>query len=219
MKKSAVVVHSGGMDSSICLALAIREHGKENVLSLSFQYDQRHVSEIAAAKKICQEFGVDQKVLEINCLKEITEDALTHHSLPLKIHSTGEPSTLVVGRNGLMARLGAIHAHHLGASCIYMGVIEVEESNSGYRDCSRRYMDLMQQILRIDLNDPEFEIRTPLVKMTKLETIELAHTLGLLPFFLKHTITCYEGLASEGCRVCPACVLRNEAIDQFKRKN
>ncbi|MEX1012685.1 MAG: 7-cyano-7-deazaguanine synthase QueC [Waddliaceae bacterium] len=218
MKKRAVVVHSGGMDSSICLALALKEFGKENVLSISFQYDQRHSNEITAAKKICKEWGVDQTILEIKCLKEITEDALTCHDLPITMTPQGEPSTLVLGRNGLMARLAAIHAHHLGAGCIYMGVIEVEEANSGYRDCSRKYMDLMEQILRIDLNAFEFEIRTPLVKMTKLETMELAQSLQILPYLLKNTITCYQGLASDGCMVCPACILRNEAIEQFKIK-
>ena len=218
LSKKAVVVHSGGMDSSICLALAIREFGAPHVLSLSFSYQQRHTRELEQAQKICAEWGVDNTVLQIDCLKKITSDALTNPAIPIEHQEGQAPNTLVVGRNGLMARLGAIHAHQLGAQCIYLGVIEVEEWNSGYRDCSRRYMDLMQQIMRIDLGDSDFEIRTPLVKMTKVETLEVAEQLGVLEYLLEETITCYEGIPREGCRKCPACLLRNEGVEQFALK-
>lgn len=214
MRKKAIVVHSGGMDSSICLALAIREFGKAEVLSLSFSYHQRHSEEIEQAKIICRHFGVDHTVLTIDCLREITRNALTDHTQEIG-YAEGEPTTLVVGRNGLMARLAAIHAHHLGAHAIYMGVIEVDSGNSGYRDCSRDYMDKMEAILRIDLNDPLFEIRTPLVKMSKKETLEVAEQLGCLDYLLEETITCYRGIKKRGCEVCPACVLRNEGLRQF----
>lgn len=215
LQKKALVIHSGGMDSSLCLALAIRDFGEENVLSLSFSYQQRHSPELIQAAKICSDWNVDHVVLSIDCLQEITSNALMDPTIKIE-HPKGEPpNTLVDGRNGLMARLGAIHAHHLGAHAIYMGVIEVESANSGYRDCSRHYMDLMQEILRIDLNDLLFEIRTPLVYMTKYETMELAYKLGILPYLLEETITCYEGLRQSGCRSCPACLLRNEGIEQF----
>jgi 7-cyano-7-deazaguanine synthase len=217
MKKKAIVIHSGGMDSSICLALAMEEFGKEQVLSLSFRYDQRHVAELRQAAKICRDWGVDHAVLSIDCLKEITTNALLDPEMAIEHPEEGPPNTLVVGRNGLMARLGAIHAEHLGAHCLYMGVIEVEEANSGYRDCSRRYMDLMQEILRIDLGDPAFEIRTPLVKMTKKETLAVADRLGVLAYLLKETISCYEGLPGEGCGKCPACKLRNEGVRQYRQ--
>jgi 7-cyano-7-deazaguanine synthase len=214
--KKAVVVHSGGMDSSICLALAIKEFKAENVLSLSFSYHQRHeTQELQQAKKICQTWNIDHVVLEINCLKEITTNALTHHQIPIE-HANGEaPNTLVVGRNGLMARLGSIHAHHLGARYIYMGVMGLEGANSGYRDCSRFYMDLMQEIMRIDLDDPKFEIRTPLVHLTKKESLEIAHELGVLEFLLEESISCYEGIARLGCQKCPACQLRNQGLMEF----
>lgn len=215
MKKKAIVIHSGGMDSSICLALALREFGKDQVLSLSFNYHQRHAPELIQAAKICQDWGVDHTVINIDCLAAITDDALTNHTKSIQHNPNQAPNTLVVGRNGLMARLGAIHAHHLGAQCIYMGVIEVESSNSGYRDCSRAYMDLMQQILRIDLDNPKFEIRTPLVYLTKKQTLEIAQQLNVLDYLLEETISCYEGLRHQGCKVCPACLLRNEGIVQF----
>ncbi len=217
-KKRAVVIHSGGMDSSLCLALAIRKFGVDDVLSLSFDYHQRHSREMRQAIKICRDWGVDHVILGIECLREITDNSLVNPSLKIEHKENSPPNTLVAGRNGLMARLGGIHANHLGASCIYMGVIEGEEWNSGYRDCSRHYMDLMQEILRIDFADPRFEIATPLVHMSKMETLELADQLGMLDYLLQETITCYEGIAREGCRLCPACELRNEGIRLFSEK-
>lgn len=213
LTKDAVVIHSGGMDSSICLALAIKEFGVQNVLSLSFNYHQRHSPELVQAEQICKDWGVDHTVINVDCLAAITENALTNNSIA--INNETVPNTLVVGRNGLMARLGAIHANHLGARCIYMGVLGLEGNHSGYRDCSREYMDLEQRVLRLDLDDPEFEIRTPLVFMTKKETLQVAEKLGVLDYLLEMTITCYEGIRGSGCTRCPACILRNEGIAQY----
>jgi 7-cyano-7-deazaguanine synthase len=215
MKKSTVVVHSGGMDSSLCLAVAIKEFGAENVLSLSFTYNQRHSIELERARKISDHFKVDHVELDLTCLSKITDSALIGNKQKIE-HKAGEaPNTLVVGRNGLMARLAAIHAHSLGAKSIYMGVMELEAANSGYRDCSRQYMDVVQTALRMDFADASFEIRTPLVLLNKKESMELGHKLGVLEYFLETTVTCYEGIEKEGCMKCPACKLRNEGLKIF----
>ena len=215
MKKKAIVVHSGGMDSSLCLALAVKEFGPENVLSLSFSYNQRHSLELTRATEISKHFQVDHVELDLSCLSLITESALIGNTKEISHHSGEAPNTLVVGRNGLMARLASIHAHSLGAKCIYMGVMELEEANSGYRDCSRAYMDLIEASLRLDFSDPSFEIRTPLVMMNKKETMELGHDLGVLEYLLETTVTCYEGIQKEGCLKCPACKLRNNGLKIF----
>lgn len=215
MKKKAIVIHSGGMDSSICLALACKEFSPEMVLSLSFSYDQRHKNELECAKKICTDWKVDHAEIPITALSALTDNALTNTSIPISHLENSPPNTLVVGRNGLMARLGAIHANHLGASVIFMGVMELEAANSGYRDCSRKYMNMMEEILRIDLDDTQFTIRTPLVSMTKKESLQVADELGVLDYLLENTISCYEGIAGQGCKKCPACILRNEGIAQF----
>lgn len=206
------------MDSSLCLASAIKEHGVDSVLALSFSYGQRHTNELKQAELIANYFKVDHKIININCLGEITDSALLNKTQ--KIETKNKiPNTMVVGRNGLMARVAAIHANHLGAKCIYMGVIEVEEANSGYRDCSRKYMDLVEAALRLDFDDQDFEIKTPLVKMTKKETMQLGYKLGVLEYLLENTITCYEGLQKEGCGGCPACKLRNDGIREFASEN
>jgi 7-cyano-7-deazaguanine synthase len=214
-RKKAIVIHSGGMDSSLCLAEAILSFGAESVLSMTFSYGQRHSVELERAKRICEEWNVDHSILDLSCLNQITENSLTRHSMKIEALPGQPPNSLVVGRNGLMARLGAIHAQSLGANCIYMGVIEVDSANSGYRDCSRAYMNQMEEILRIDLDDPQFEIRTPLVLMTKKQTLDRANELGVLAYLLDHTVTCYEGVDRFGCGVCPACELRNQGIREF----
>lgn len=213
--KKAVVVHSGGMDSSLCLALAIQDFGRENVLSLSIRYNQRHSPELTQAAKICRDWGVGHTEVSLDCVQQITHNALVDHQLNIN-HPPGQtPNTLVTGRNGLMAFVAGIHAHHLGAHCIYLGVIQLDSDNCGYRDCSRAYMDLVQTLLRIDLADPQFEVRTPIVNMTKKETLVLGRQLGVLEYLLQETITCYEGIPHYGCQACPACHLRNEGIHQF----
>jgi 7-cyano-7-deazaguanine synthase len=214
MKKDAVVIHSGGMDSSLCLALAIREYGAGNVLSMSFSYGQRHSNELTQAAKICREWDVDHIVIDINSLQEITTNALMDKTKAITLEG-GTFNTLVVGRNGLMMRLGAIHAHSLEAHCIYAGVMGLEAANSGYRDCSREYIDLIQTIMRMDLGEETFEVRTPLVDMTKKESMYLGYELGVLKFLLAETITCYNGIRYSGCKTCPACLLRNEGIRDF----
>ena len=215
MNKKTVVVHSGGMDSSLSLALAIREFGAQDVASLTFSYGQRHSLELQAAERICHNWGVFHTVIPLDFMSNITNNALINASENI-IHNPGEaPNTLVVGRNGLMARLSAIYAHNLGGNSIYMGVIAVDSANSGYRDCSREYMDMMQDILRIDLDDKDFEIRTPVFDMTKKETMILGYELGVLKYLLQETISCYKGIPRQGCQECPACKLRNEGILEF----
>jgi 7-cyano-7-deazaguanine synthase len=215
MKKKTLVVHSGGMDSSLCLALAIKEFGAENVLSVSFTYNQRHSLELVRASEISKYFNVDHIQLDLSCLSQITDSALIGKGQTIE-HKVGQaPNTLVTGRNGLMARLAAIHAHSLGSQSIYMGVMELEEANSGYRDCSRTYMDIIQSALRMDFADESFEIRTPLVFLNKKETMELGYKLGVLEYLLETTVTCYEGIEKEGCLKCPACRLRNNGLKIF----
>ncbi len=215
MEKKAVVVHSGGMDSSLCLALAVKEFGAENVLSLSFTYNQRHSIELTRATEISHHFKVDHVELDLSCLSKITESALIGNKEKIEHQEGKTPNTLVVGRNGLMARLAGIHADSLGANCIYMGVMELEEANSGYRDCSRAYMDIIESALRMDFANPKFEIRTPLVKLNKKDSMELGYDLGVLEYLLETTITCYEGIEKEGCLKCPACKLRNNGLKIF----
>lgn len=211
-----VVCHSGGMDSSICLALALQNHGAENVYALTYSFGQRHAIELERSAYICSQWGVKHKVLDIPMLREITSSALLDETIEIE-HLKGQPAnTMVVGRNGLFVRLAAIYADHVGASSIYIGVLGLEGENSGYRDCSRGYMDLKEQILRMDLDNDAFCIHTPLVHLTKAQTMQLAEKLGVLDFLLKETVSCYRGIPGKGCQNCPACHLRNEGLEELR---
>ncbi len=213
----AIVLHSGGMDSSLCLASAVQTHGARTVLSLGFDYGQRHGDELERAERIAAHFGVRRHVVEVGCYRWLTRNALMDAGIPIA-HVDGEaPNTLVVGRNGLMLRLAAILADQIGTRILYAGVIGVEAANSGYRDCTRDYVDRVEALLRIDLGDDDFEVRTPLVDMTKAETMEFGFQLGCLEVLLDETVTCYEGIPHAGCGVCPACKLRNEGLVKFGR--
>ena len=213
MQKKAIVVHSGGMDSTICLALAMKKYHNDDILSVTFSYGQRHSTEIDAAKKICEDWNIDNKIIPLDFLATLTDNALIGNDTEIQHPKETAPNTLIVGRNGLMARLSAIHVNSLGGNTIFMGVVFPD--NSGYRDCSREYMDLMEQILRIDLDDNTFTIQTPLVTMTKKETIALANDLNILEYIVENTITCYEGIKHPGCQKCPACILRNNGLADF----
>ena len=218
MSFEILVVHSGGMDSSLCLAHAVQTWGSAQVLSLSFDYGQRHRAELARAKKICRHFGVQHTVTALPFLAQLSVNALTRSELPITIQDHGcgtMPSTWVAGRNGLFARIAAMEAHSRHIHRTVMGVIGVEGASSGYPDCSRSYMDLIQQTLRIDLQVPEFEVQTPLVHMTKKETMEWGYRMGVLEDLLELTLSCYEGVEGWGCRFCFACQLRNEGIERF----
>lgn len=211
-QKKTIVLHSGGMDSSLCLAIALQEYDKSEITAISFDYDQRHSVEIKQAAKICYHWGVDHLIIPLDCLQTVTANALMNTNMSIE-HTDKEPNTLVVGRNGLMARLGAIYANTVGAHSIYIGIVEPDQS--GYRDCSRSYMDKVQEVLRLDLDNPSFEIRTPVVAMTKRETMDQCYDLGILEYLLENTITCYEGIPHQGCETCPSCKLRLKGLQSF----
>jgi 7-cyano-7-deazaguanine synthase len=219
MSYDALVLHSGGMDSSLCLLLAVRKYGSDRVISLGVQYHQRHESELAAAKTIAEYYKVRRELIDIPPLPGWDNSSLITHSLSIQTTSGGPPNSFVVGRNGLFLMMAAPFARSVGAHSIFTGVMEREGANSGYPDCNRHYIDCVQSVIRIDLQDPSFSIQTPLIEMSKAEAMELADSLGELDFLLHHTVTCYNGLSGFGCRKCPSCKLRNEGIDEFYKSH
>lgn len=213
-----VVIHSGGMDSSICLKLAEKKYGPSHVVSLGFNYHQRHCIELESARKMAQDWGITRHEIDASVIQELTSNSLVDREMT--ISGQGQPlNTLVLGRNGLMCWLAALYAFKRGCLRLSTGVIGIDGANSGYRDCSRAYMDRLQEVLRMDLGSDRFEILTPVVNMDKCETLELSHSLGILHYLLENTVTCYEGIRRYGCGKCPACILRNEGIYMFDRRH
>jgi len=201
-KNNALVVFSGGQDSTTCLAIAIRDCTR--VETVTFDYGQRHRIELEQARLIANLAG-SKKHHEIDMawLGTLTENALTRPDIPIT-HLAGElPSTFVAGRNLFFLSIAAVIAKQRDIQLIYTGVCETDFS--GYPDCRHDFITSLNQTINIGM-DCNIEIRTPLMNLNKSETVILMRKLGKLDWYaLSHT--CYEGVRP-ACGSCPACKLR-----------
>lgn len=210
----AVVVLSGGQDSALCLALAVRKYGAQRVAAITFAYGQRHRLETKYAKALARHFGVAlHRVVKAGFFKELTRNALTDPSVAI-VRKPGAqcPSTVVEGRNAFFLLAAGIWAKSLGAKVIYTGVSQADYS--GYPDCRASFIRAQQRMMRLAMDWP-FKIETPFMHKTKAEEWELADRLGLLDYIAEHTLTCYNGIPGGGCGKCPACQLRNRGLQEY----
>jgi 7-cyano-7-deazaguanine synthase len=209
-KEKAVVVFSGGQDSTTCLFWALRQFAE--VEAVTFDYHQRHRLEIEVASDIARELGIQHTVLNMSLLNQLAPNALTRSDMAIE-HQEGElPSTFVDGRNLLFLSFAAVLAKQKGARHLVTGVCETDFS--GYPDCR----DVFIKSLNVTLNlamDYQFVIHTPLMWLNKAETWQLADELGALEFVQTKTLTCYNGIMADGCGECPACVLRKRGLEQY----
>ncbi|MBB3906386.1 7-cyano-7-deazaguanine synthase QueC [Anoxybacteroides rupiense] len=209
-KEKAVVVFSGGQDSTTCLFWALRQFAE--VEAVTFDYHQRHRLEIEVASDIARDLGIQHTVLSMSLLNQLAPNALTRSDMAIE-HQEGElPSTFVDGRNLLFLSFAAVLAKQKGARHLVTGVCETDFS--GYPDCR----DVFIKSLNVTLNlamDYQFVIHTPLMWLNKAETWQLADELGALEFVQTKTLTCYNGIMADGCGECPACVLRRRGLEQY----
>lgn len=213
-EKKAIVVFSGGQDSTTCLLQAIKDYGAENVYAISFFYGQKHWNELNNAKEIAQFLNVSHEIIQVNQIFEgLTNCALTNPELEIK---QGEkyPNTFVDGRNHMFLSIAAVYAKQLGAHDIITGCCETDFS--GYPDCRRVFIDSLQETLSLAM-DYEFNIITPLMYLSKKETWKLADELGYLDYVYTHTHTCYNGVEG-GCHECPSCKLREQGYKEYMQE-
>lgn len=204
MKKEAIIIFSGGIDSSLCLYEAMHTYGVQNILALSFNYDQTHAQELVSAHKIATDWKVEHLTLKLDFLKQISESALTNK----------ESSNVVLpGRNGLFIRIAAILGFKHNAFTIITGVNEADAPD--FPDCRRPFMDALEKVLRMDFENESFRILTPISGLSKKAILERAHKLGILKYLLENTTTCYHGISQPGCEKCLACKIRNKALQEF----
>ena len=202
----ALVVLSGGQDSTTCLYWAIQTFGKANVSTLSFDYGQRHRIELDCAAKIAALAGVPNTVLPIDTFAAMGGDALT--SADIEVESevddvSGLPNTFVPGRNLIFLTFAAAFAYQRRIRHLVTGVAQTDYS--GYPDCREKTMQALQLALRNGM-ESSVEIHTPLMRLSKKETVELAVSLQAMDALaLSHT--CYNG-QRPACGKCPACELR-----------
>lgn len=212
MRKKALVIFSGGQDSTTCLLQAIDEYGAEQVEAITFLYGQRHAIELHQAEWIANDLAIKQTVLDLSLLGKVTNNALMDSSQTINQgEQTHYPNTFVDGRNALFILMAAIHAKSQQISDIILGVCETDFS--GYPDCRDIFIKSMNVSINLAM-DYNFNLKTPLMYMTKAETWALADQLGYLDYIRQHTHTCYNGIKG-GCGECPSCLLRNKGLQEY----
>ena len=208
--RKAVVIFSGGQDSTTCLIQAIQNYGIENVEVITFAYGQRHNIELEKAQWIAQDLGVKQTLIDTSVIKAITTNALMSEQ-EIKAEKDGMPNTFVDGRNALFLLYAGIYAKGQGITDIITGVCETDFS--GYPDCRDVFIKSMNVTLNLAM-DYNFCIKTPLMYLTKAQTWQLADELGALDYVREHTHTCYIGVEG-GCGECPSCLLREKGLQEY----
>ena len=226
---TALVLFSGGQDSTVCLAWALERYAR--VETVGFDYGQRHRAELDVRPRVRQRMAAlrpqwgadlgDDHIVKLDALAAISETALTR-DVAIEIAANGLPTTFVPGRNlAFLAFAGAL-AYRRGARHLVAGMCETDFS--GYPDCRDDTIKAMQLALNLGM-ERRFVVHTPLMWIDKAATFALAHEIGgqaFVDLLVEETHTCYLGDRSRrhdwgyGCGTCPACRLRADGFARWK---
>ncbi|HDR5352634.1 MULTISPECIES: 7-cyano-7-deazaguanine synthase QueC [Bacillus cereus group] len=206
----AIVVFSGGQDSTTCLFWAMQQFAE--VEAVTFNYNQRHKLEIDCAAEIANELGIKHTVIDMSLLNQLAPSALTRIDMEITQEEGELPSTFVDGRNLLFLSFAAVLAKQVGARHIVTGVCETDFS--GYPDCRDVFVKSLNVTLNLSMDYP-FVIHTPIMWIDKADTWKLSDELGAFEFIREKTLTCYNGIIGDGCGECPACQLRKAGLDTY----
>lgn len=211
-KEEALVVFSGGQDSTTCLFWAIRQFKK--VYALSFLYGQKHQKEVELARAIAQDAGVEFEVMDVSFIAMLGQNSLTDTSMVMDEEKPegSFPNTFVPGRNLFFLSIAAVYAREKGINHMVTGVSQTDFS--GYPDCRDGFIKSLNVTLNLAM-DEQFVIHTPLMWIDKAQTWALADELGVLDLIRNKTLTCYNGVMGDGCGHCPACKLRREGLEKY----
>jgi 7-cyano-7-deazaguanine synthase len=224
----ALVLFSGGQDSTVCLADALQRY--DHVETVGFDYGQRHRTELTQRIAVLGRIGAlkdgwagrlgADHLLALPTLGAISETSLTR-DVAFEMTASGLPNTFVPGRNLLFFTYAAALAWRRGITLLVGGMCETDFS--GYPDCRNDILQTLARALALGMDRP-FTIETPLMWLTKAETWAMAHTLGgqpLVDLILDETVSCYLGERGTrhawgyGCGACPACELRRKGWDEW----
>lgn len=208
----ALVVLSGGQDSTTCLYWALDRFGPSAVDTVTFDYGQRHRIELDCAARIADHAGVPNTCLPIDTFSALGGDALTDPEIDVAAtpdEAACLPNTFVPGRNLIFLTFAAAYAYQQGIGHLVTGVAQTDYS--GYPDCREETISALQRALRLGM-ESGVSIHTPLMHLSKKETVELARDLGALPA-MALTHTCYNG-EQPPCGACAACELRAKGFDE-----
>ena len=210
----ALVVLSGGQDSTTCLFWARRHFAA--VHALSFTYGQKHVLEVELARALAAKAGATFEAMDLPLVGQLGRNALTDTSIAMdrELPAGGPPTTLVPGRNRFSRSVAAVYARERGIRHLVTGVSQTDYS--GYPDCRDNFVKSLNVTLNLAL-EAQFVIHTPLMWLDKCQTWALADELGVLDVVRRETLTCYNGIPGDGCGHCPACQLRREGLEKYLR--
>ena len=218
MGEKAMVLFSGGIDSTTCLALAIEKYGKENVIPLSISYGQKHEKEVEAARKILEYYGIKGMEMDLTSIFAYSNcSLLTHSQEEIPEASYGEQlaqtggapvSTYVPFRNGLFLSCAASLALSLDCQVIYYGAHMDDAAGNAYPDCSQAFYESMDQAVW-EGSGKALHIEAPFINKNKARIVAKGLELEV-PYQL--TWSCYEG-KERPCGVCGTCIDRQKAFE------
>ncbi len=213
MTKKAIILFSGGLDSTTCLAIALAEG--YDCYALSFSYGQKHSSELEAAKEIAENSGIkSHKIIQLD-LGSFGGSALTDEDIDVpEVESEGIPVTYVPARNTVFFSVALAWAEVLEADAIFAGVNAVDYS--GYPDCRPEYIKAFQTMAdlatKAGIEGHGVKLKTPLIDLTKVEIIQKGHALGV---DYSQTVSCYQANSKgEACGICDSCRIRKLAFEK-----
>lgn len=209
---TALVVFSGGQDSTTCLFWA--KHHFAHVIALSFLYGQKHHREVELAREIARKADVPFEVMDVALLGQLGRNSLTDTTLEMDKEKPHDavPNTFVPGRNLFFLSIAAVYARERGISHLITGVSQTDFS--GYPDCRDSFIKSLNVTLNLAM-DEQFVLHTPLMWLDKMQTWALADKLGVLELVRNETLTCYNGIQGDGCGHCPACQLRRKGLEEY----
>jgi 7-cyano-7-deazaguanine synthase len=217
--KKALVIFSGGQDSTTCLGWAINRFTK--VQTISFYYGQKHSKEIDAAEGICRFLRIEQKIIDISFFGSLVDSALTHSGNVNLKHKRLKnlPASFVPNRNAMFLTIAHAYAQTIKADCLIFGASQTDYS--GYPDCRDVFVKTIGKALNLG-SESNIGIITPLMKLDKRQTWELAEKEGIYDIALRYSMTCYNGTEKmnpwgKGCGECPACKLRAKGFNEYVR--
>lgn len=215
----ALVLASGGVDSSTCLGLAVNKYGKENVVALSMSYGQKHTKEIESAKAVAEYYGLELYSVDLAQIFQFSNCSLLQHSeveIPKESYAEqlgkteGTPvSTYVPFRNGLFLSTAASFALSMDCGVIYYGAHSDDAAGSAYPDCSDAFNRAMNEAI-YEGSGKQLHIEAPFINMTKAQVVKKGLELGV-PYHL--TWSCYEG-GDKPCGRCGTCIDRQAAFEK-----
>lgn len=219
-QNKALIILSGGQDSTTCLFWALDKF--DSIEAISFDYGQRHHIELKMAEDLCKRKNIPWKLVDLNFLSQLSDNALTNKDRSVQGNEgmNNLPSTFVPGRNALFFTVAVSYGVPKGIFNFVTGVCQTDYS--GYPDCREIFVQAMEKSLGLAV-DSKIQIHTPLMHLTKAETFQMADQLKALEDVIEFSHTCYLGERGHkhqwgyGCGECPACLLRKKGFEEFKK--